>query len=380
MISLAGYQVKEALYESNQSIIYRGLRTVDQQPVILKLLNRDYPTQAEITQFKREYEIVKDLNLAGVTQSYHLERHGNSSIIIMEDLGGQALSSFIPTWQFDLTNFLKLAIQITGAIDEIHQKNIIHKDINPSNIIYNPATNQVKLIDFGISTILARENTSPQNPNILEGTLAYISPEQTGRVNRSIDYRTDFYSLGVTLYELLTGQLPFTTKDALALVHAHIAKHPIAPHEINPQIPVVVSNIVTKLLSKTVEERYQSAYGLKRDLEEVLIQWQKQGSITTFPLARYDISNKFQIPQKLYGREEELSLLLETFDKVSLGSREMFLVSGDSGIGKSALIHEIHKPLLARQGYFVTGKFDQFKRDTPYTSLIQAFQDLMRQV
>ncbi len=289
--------------------------------------------------------------------------------------------------------------EILGAI---HAGNIIHKDINPSNIVYNPETGQVKIIDFGISTVLSRENPTLSNPNVLEGTLAYMSPEQTGRMNRAIDYRTDFYSLGATFYELLTGRLPFVTGDAMELVHCHMAKVPVPPHEVNPQIPKVVSDIVMKLLAKTAEERYQSAWGIKADLEECLTQLQTTGIIAEFTLARQDVSDKFQISQKLYGREAEVETLLAAFERVApapgseaephsrafpggarereKGGVELMLVAGYSGIGKSALVQEIYKPITQQRGYFISGKFDQLQRNIPYASLIQAFSSLVRQL
>ncbi len=241
----------------------------------------------------------------------------------------------------------------------------MHKDINPSNIVLNPATGQVKLIDFGISTVLSRETPAFRNANVLEGTLAYISPEQTGRMNRDLDYRTDFYSFGVTLYELLTGLLPFPSTDALELVHSHIARLPPPPHVIRSDLPLAVSAIVLKLLAKNAEDRYQSAYGIVADLAECLRQWRASGSIAPFLLGRHDSSDKFQIPQKLYGREQEVGSLLAAFDRVSRGAGELLLVSGYSGVGKSALVHEIYRPMTERRGYFIAGKFDQFQRNIP---------------
>jgi predicted ATPase/GAF domain-containing protein len=260
--------------------------------------------------------------------------------------------------------------------------NIIHKDINPSNIIIQPETGKIKIIDFGISTVFNRETLTLKNPNVLEGTLAYISPEQTGRMNRSLDYRTDFYSLGVTFYELLTGQLPFITSDSLELVHCHIAKQPIPPSEINLEIPSVLSAIVLKLMAKTAEERYQSAFGIQADLAECLRQLETEGRISDFPLGRQDISDYFQIPQKLYGREEEVEILLSAFDRVVRPNApiEMMLVAGYSGIGKSSLVAEIHKPNTRLRGYFTEGKFDQFQRSVPYSAIVSAFKGLVRQL
>ncbi len=266
-------------------------------------------------------------------------------------------------------------------MDYVHQQQIIHKDINPSNLVLNPNTQELKLIDFGISTQLSRENPTFRNPNLLEGTLLYIAPEQTGRMNRSVDYRSDFYSLGATFYELLTGRVPFPSDDPLALVHSHIAQQPIPPHQINPEIPEAISHIILKLMSKNAEDRYQSAYGLKRDLEECLRQWQTTEQIQPFPLATQDSSARFQLPQKLYGRQQEIAELLSGFERVcSGGQTELMLVAGYSGIGKSALVQEVYKPITRQRGYFISGKFDQLQRDIPYASLVQAFRSLILQL
>ncbi|MBD0302803.1 MAG: AAA family ATPase, partial [Tolypothrix sp. T3-bin4] len=256
-------------------------------------------------------------------------------------------------------------------------------DINPSNIVFNPDTEIIKIIDFGIATVLTRENPTLKNPNVLEGTLAYMSPEQTGRMNRTLDYRTDFYSLGVSFYELLTGQLPFNTTDALELVHCHIAKQPVPPHLLRAEgrgIPKAVSDIVMKLMAKTAEERYQSAWGIKADLEKCLTQLQTTGKIELFPLGTQDISEKYQIPQKLYGREQEIVMLLTAFERVISDKSELMLVSGYSGIGKSALVQELYIPITEKRGYFISGKFDQYQRNIPYSAIVSAFQELVRQL
>lgn len=380
MITLAGYQMLTQIYESANSLVYRGLRKQDNHPVILKVLKADYPTPAEIIRYKHEYEITHNLNLDGVIRAYSLEKSQNTLVIVLEDFGGESLKMLRIYQDLTLEDFLSLCISVTNILSKIHSENIIHKDINPSNIVLNPKTGQIKIIDFGISTILSRENPTFKNPNVLEGSLAYMSPEQTGRMNRAIDYRTDFYSLGVTFYELLTHKLPFDSTDAMELVHCHIAKQPLPPHEINPQIPKVVSDIVMKLLAKTAEERYQSAWGIKADLEKCLTQLQNNGQISYFALGEQDISDKFQISQKLYGREREVETLLQAFDRVSQGATEMMLVSGYSGIGKSALVQEIYKPITWRRSYFISGKFDQFQRNIPYSAIVSAFQSLIRQL
>ncbi|MCL1472182.1 AAA family ATPase [Argonema antarcticum A004/B2] len=380
MITLTGYEIFTQIYESANSLVYRGLRKQDNQPVILKFLKQEYPTPASLIRYKQEYEITHNLNLDGAIRVYSLEKYQSSLVMILEDFGGESLKILINSIQFSLEDLLKIAISLTNIIGEIHQQNIIHKDINPSNIIFHPNTGKIKIIDFGIATVLTRENPTIKNLNVLEGTLAYMSPEQTGRMNRSMDYRTDFYSLGVTFYELLTSQLPFDAQEAIELVHCHIAKQPVPLHEINPQIPKPVSEIVTKLLAKTAEDRYQSAWGIKADLEECLAQLQSNGQILEFPLGRQDISDKFQIPQKLYGREREVKSLLKAFDRVSQGTTEIMLVSGYSGIGKSALVQEIYKPITRARGYFISGKFDQFQRNIPYSAIVSAFQSLVRQL
>ncbi len=388
MITIAGYQILTQIYESANSVVYRGIREQDNESVILKVLKEDYPTPQELTRYKQEYEITRRLNLDGVVKAYGMEPYQRSLVIILEDFGASSLKQMIngrveAKAFVSLPEFLKLAIKIAKILGDIHAANVIHKDINPSNIVFNPETKQVKIIDFGISTQLTRENPTLKNPNVLEGTLAYMSPEQTGRMNRSLDYRTDFYSLGVTFYELLTGQLPFETTDALELVHCQIAKVPISLHDVNPEIPKALSDIVMKLMAKTAEERYQSGFGIKADLESCLTQLQSDGEISEFPLATCDISDKFQIPQKLYGREKEVETLLAAFERVAAGGgggSELMLVAGYSGIGKSALVAEVHKPITQKRGYFISGKFDQFQRNIPYLAVVSAFKGLVRQL
>ncbi len=408
MITIPGYEINNQIYESINSEVYRGIRHLDQQPVIIKVLKQNYPTPQEITRYKQEYEITHNLNINGVIKAYGLELSDQTVAIILEDFGGESLKVLINEKipkldlkpKLNLNKFLQIAIKIADNLGHIHEANIIHKDLNPANIVFNTETGVIKIIDFGISTLLNRENHTLKNPNVLEGTLAYISPEQTGRMNRCLDYRTDFYSLGATFYELLTGQLPFNTNDAMELVHCHIAKKTIPPDQINSEIPKTVSDLVMKLMAKTAEERYQSAWGLKADLEKCLTQLESDGNILDFSLAEQDISDKFQIPQKLYGREVEVKTLLAAFERVA-GKRssqpsftrgvlvqgdqsregiEMMLVTGYSGIGKSALVQEIYKPITEKRGYFISGKFDQFQRNIPYSAIVRAFSILVQQL
>ncbi|MEH2046027.1 AAA family ATPase [Nostoc sp.] len=382
------YQITQKIYESANSLVYRAILKSNNHPIILKILKENYPIPSELTRYKQEYEVTRSLNTDGVIKAYNLQRYENSLVMFLEDFGGESLKLLMGSQcQFTLKEFLTIAIKTTESLAVIHAANIIHKDINPSNIVYNPETEQLKIIDFGISTCLSRENQTVGNIELLEGTLAYIAPEQTGRMNRGVDYRSDFYSLGATFYELLTNKLPFATTDPIELVHCHIAQQPVPPHELietlnstSQPIPKPVSDIVMKLLAKTPEERYQSAWGIKADLETCREQLQNLGQIDGFCLATQDICDRFVIPEKLYGREEEVTQLLTTFERVSQGSSEMMLVSGYSGIGKSALVNEVHKPILRQRGYFISGKFDQLQRDIPYAGITLAFQDLIRQL
>ncbi|MDP8965654.1 MAG: serine/threonine-protein kinase PknK, partial [Cyanobacteriota bacterium] len=406
MTIIPGYQSFAQIYESANSLIYRAIRERDNKAVILKVLKEDYPTPQELTRYKQEYEITRHLNLDGAIKAFALEPYQRTLVIIFEDFGASSLKLLMDermkagTRAMPLQEFLRLAIQITQSLGTIHAASVIHKDINPSNIVLNPETEQLKIIDFGISTVLTRSNPNLSHPNVLEGTLAYISPEQTGRMNRYLDYRTDFYSLGVTFYELLTGKVPFATTDVLELVHCQIAKQPKSPREVNSEIPQVLSDIIMKLMAKTAEERYQSAWGIIADLEECKRQLEVTGTVEDFPIGSQDISDKFQIPQKLYGREAEVETLMTAFERVAGGDKgarvaenspkspvsspqsriEMMLVTGYSGIGKSALVQEIYKPITQRRGYLISGKFDQFQRNIPYLAVVSAFTGLVRQV
>ncbi len=374
------YQIVEKIYESPNSLVYRATLNQNNQPIVIKILKENYPTPSELTRYKQEYEITRSLKVDNIVKAYDLQRYENSLVILFEDCGGQSLKLLLSQSKLSLEEFLMIAIKITEGLAAIHKANIIHKDINPSNIVYNPKTGQLQIIDFGISTRLSQELITLVPPHQLEGTLAYIAPEQTGRMNRGLDYRSDFYSLGVTFYELLTHRLPFETTDPMELVHCHIAQQALPVHELSRDVPLTVSNIISKLLAKTPEERYQSAWGIKADLENCLNQLKMKRQILQFPLASQDIAERFQIPQKLYGREQKINQLLTAFERVSQGTTEIVLISGYSGIGKSALVNEIHKPITRHRGRFIKGKFDQLQRNIPYSAISQAFQDLIRQL
>ena len=462
-VKLLNYSLSEKIYEGSNTIVYRGICDLDQQPVILKILRHDYPRLNELVQFRNQYAIAQKLTLPGVVKPYSLENYRNGYVLAMEDFGGISLKAYMnnlaignqedrtqnteyriqapgdsqskipsgaerslsealpdkaiaprtinpkskipnppPPSPLPLDEFFPIAIQIADSLNGLYRHRVIHKDLKPDNILINPETKQVKLIDFSIASLLPRETQEIQNPNGLEGTLAYMSPEQTGRMNRGIDYRTDFYSLGATFYELLTGQIPFITNDPMELVHSHIAKQPVPIHRLNPNLPTILSDIVEKLMAKNAEDRYQSALGLKYDLDTCCSQWGTRQAIAPFELGQRDISDYFVIPEKLYGREKEVQTLLDAFERVSgqpadqpqsIDGRseaarsanqnpksEMMLVAGLSGIGKTAVVNEIHKPIVRQRGYFIKGKFDQFRRDIPFLAIVQAFRDFMGQL
>ncbi len=380
MLTLPNYKIGSQIYESANTTVYRGVRKKDNQPVILKILKEDYPMPEELTRYRQEYEVTKYLNYDDVIKTYDIEKYQNTLVIILENFGGESLKAVFEKKEpamISVSDFLPIAVQIANALGQIHAANVIHKDINPANIVWNKATHQLKIIDFGIASRLQRENPTLKNPEQLEGTLPYISPEQTGRMNRALDYRTDLYSLGVTFYELLTGKVPFDAESPLELVHCHIARAPKSVCEVNPGVPAIICDIVMKLMAKNVEDRYQSAFGLKADLEKCLALskkvFGKKLVFTHFELGQNDFSGKFQIPQKLYGRENEVNTLLQAFERVSQGLGEMMLVAGYSGVGKTALVHEVHKAMTEKHGYFAAGKFDQYQRNIPYSALSQAF-------
>ncbi|MBD2453880.1 AAA family ATPase [Nostoc sp. FACHB-87] len=381
MLSVTGYRLIAEIYNGARTLVYRGYREVDSLPVVIKLLKNPHPNFSEILSLRNHYTITKNLNSPFIIQTYSLEPYQNGYALVMEDFGGISLQEWgVGKNLKSIQEFLEVAIALCDALNVLYHERIIHKDIQPRNILINPATKQVKLIDFSIASLLPRETQTIVNPNVLEGTLAYISPENTGRMNRGIDYRTDFYSLGITFYQLLTGKLPFSANDPMELLHAHIAEIPPKLPDINPRIPQVIADIVMKMMAKNAEDRYQNALGLKSDLEKCYRQLQATGQIPDFPIAQRDFGDHFIIPDKLYGRENEIKTLLAVFERVSLGATEIMLVAGFSGIGKTAVVNEIHKPILRRRGYFIKGKFDQFNRNIPLSAFVQAFRDLIGQL
>ncbi|MGK4004513.1 AAA family ATPase [Sorangium sp. So ce1036] len=372
------FTITSEIQQGSDAVLYRGHRDADRAPVVIKLPRSDRPDPKVLAKLRHEHGILKDLSLTGVVRTHGLEKHGGGLALILEDFGGTPLNILLKTRRLDLESTLRIASSVADALASIHRHGVIHKDIKPHNILVRPDTWSAQLIDFGIATRLSRETQGAGRPDTLEGTLAYMSPEQTGRMNRVLDDRTDLYSFGVTLYEMLTGALPFPSTDPVELVHSHIARRPVPPHEVSPETPRVVSDIVMKLLSKAAEDRYETASGLKADLDECLATLSSTGRITPFPLGRHDRSGKLRLPQRLYGREAEVAALGSAWQRATQGAAELLLVSGYAGVGKSALIQEIHQLIARDGGDFIAGKFDQLDRGTPYAPIAHAFRELVR--
>ena len=377
---ISGYIITETLYVGTRTAVYRAVQTDSQRSVVIKVLRQAYPSFGELVQFRNQYTIAKNLPSAGIVRPLSLESVGIGYVLVMEDFGGVSLAQYIQQQSLDWTEVLTIALQLAEILKDLCQYHVVHKDIKPDNILIHPESKQIRLIDFSIASLLPKETQEIQSPNILEGTLAYLAPEQTGRMNRGIDYRADFYALGVTLYQLLCGKLPFVVEDPLELVYCHIAKIPAPVNQVNSVVPEMVAAIVAKLMAKNAEDRYQSAIGLKQDLQQCLTKWQETGDIPAFELGQRDLSDRFLIPEKLYGRESETQSLLAAFDRVSQGTIELMLVAGFSGIGKTAVVNEVHKPITKQKGYFLQGKFDQFNRNIPFSAFVQAFRDLIGQL
>ncbi len=389
MAAVYDYEIIERLHVSARSLVYRALSLPDRIPVIVKILNNHFPSFQEVVQFKREYAIAQHCQHPGVARPLALLQDAGRWTMILQDIGGRSLDKVLAEQNdpsiltaLPLTDFFDMALQLCAALSAVHGSAVIHKDINPSNLIWDAAQRRLQLIDFGIASELGQEVPGLDHPNMLEGTLRYMAPEQTGRMNRIVDYRADYYALGATLYELLSGQPLFAAVDPMELVHCHIARAPDWSLPSLQSLPGPLLEVVQRLLEKNAEQRYQSLHGLKTDLALCRVLAQSPAPLWSHSLSTglLDHSGKFLIPQKLYGREAEVEALLSAFQRVSTGPSEMLLVTGYSGIGKSALVNEMHKPILAGGGCFVSGKFDQYRRNVPYSSLIQAFGQLIRQL
>jgi serine/threonine protein kinase len=339
-----------------------------------------HPATATIAQLAHAYSLRDDLDSSWAVRPTDLVGSRERLALRLEDPGGEVLAALLGK-PWDVTPFLRVAVGVARALSGLHGRGLVHKDVKPSNVLVDAATSKAWLTGFGIASRLRRERQSPEPPEIIARTLAYMAPEQTGRMNRSIDSRSDLYAFGVVLYHMLVGELPFTAPDPMELVHCHVARRPVPPHERSAHVPRAVSAVVMKLLAKVAEERYQTATGVEGDLRRCLEDLDKQGSIHDFPPGNHDIPDRLVIPEKLYGRGREVDALLASFDRIVTGGvPELVLVSGYSGIGKSSVVNELHPVLVPPRGLFASGKFDQYTRDIPYAPLAQAFQSLIRQL
>jgi PAS domain S-box-containing protein len=377
----------DPLWEDGERVFCKVWRDGDngREPCMAVLPAAEYPTPGSIERLTHEYGLRDFLDQAWAVRPLELVRERGRTMLlleppVLEPPGGLPLDRFIGG-DIDRRRFLQLAIAVSAALRQMHRRGLVHKDIKPANILVDPATDQIWLTGFGIASRLLRERPSPEPPELLAGTLAYMAPEQTGRMNRSIDTRADLYSLGVTLYQLLTGSLPFTASDPMEWVHCHIARKPPLPKSRSEEVPSQLSAIILKLLAKTPDERYQTAEGVERDLRRCLRDWETLGTIEDFPIAERDTADRLLIPEHLYGREAEIAVLLDAFDRViAQGTPRLVLVRGEPGIGKSSVINELHKAMVPTRGLFASGKFDQLKRDVPYASLAEAFRGLIRRL
>jgi PAS domain S-box-containing protein len=371
----------QVLWEDGERVVRRGWQLDDnggRRPVLIVQPAADHPARSTLDRLTHEHELKHELDGAWATRPLELVRNAGRTMLVLEDAGGEPLDWLLGA-PMEVGRFLRLAIGTTVAVGKLHQRGLVHKDIKPANILVNDATGEVRLTGFGIASRLLRERQSPHPLETIAGTLAYMAPEQTGRMNRSIDSRSDLYALGVTFYQMLTGVLPFTAAEPMEWVHCHLARRPVAPAERLSKIPGAVSAIVMKLLAKRAEDRYQTVAGLESDLRSCLTAWEAQHRIDDFPLGERDRPDRLLIPEKLYGRGREVETLLAAFDRiVNGGAPELVLVSGYPGIGKSSVVNELQPVLVPPRGLFASGKFDQYKRDIPYSTLAQAFQSLIR--
>jgi predicted ATPase/serine phosphatase RsbU (regulator of sigma subunit) len=365
------YTLARKLRESPEMTLFRGFRNRDRLPVVLKVLSSEYPRPKEIARLKHEHAILRSFDSPRVVRTFGLERLGNGMALVLEDVGERSLDHLVGEARPDLEGFLRTAIAMAEVVELVHAQKIIHKDIKPHHFFLSGDGGDVKLIDFGLATRLAHEARGASEALLFEGTLAYMSPEQTGRMNRLIDRRSDLYSLGVTLYELLTGALPFDTADPLELVHSHVARPPRPVRELRPGVPDVLAQIIHSLLCKEPEERYQSAASLRADLETCLEVVRATGTIAAFALGRRNVSGELRISQRLYGRDAEMAVLLAGWERARGGAAELVLVAGSSGVGKSALVGELRK-WIVRGGHMAAGKFEERGGVVPYAAIARA--------
>lgn len=374
------FTITGVLFEDTAGGLFRGVRGRDGAPVVVRFLSGDSQVSRAAERLRHEFEILRGLGASWVPKPYALGRQEGRLLLVLEGFEGELLSR-LPDRPVEPGRFLDLAVALTAAVGDLHRQGVAHGDLRPDNVVFDPATGAGKLIGFGMAVRLSAVPVAAAVRTVVEGSPAYMSPEQTGYTNRGVDSRSDLYSLGIMLYELLTGELPFRAGDPLEWVHCHIARRPRPPGQIVPTIPEGLAGVVLKLLSKQPEERYQSAGGLLADLQRCHEEWTAKGVVTAFELGTQDVSDRLLISSRLYGREREAAVLAAGFERVrATGGTELVLVSGYSGIGKSSLVQELRWPVMEARGYFASGKYDQYQRDIPYSTLVQASQGLLRQI
>jgi predicted ATPase/HPt (histidine-containing phosphotransfer) domain-containing protein len=378
-VSLVDYDIGETVEKSDRTLIRRARRRSDGSAVLLQSLVKVYPPPHEAGQIEFEYRILRKLEGPGVIRALGLERDADRVLMVLEDAGGERLPRCVAGEQ-GFARFFPIAALAVRALGHVHSRGVIHLDVEPRNLLWNSASGEVTLIDFSVASELAQEHRGADVDQPFEGSPPYMSPEQTGRMNRDVDYRSDYYSLGVTLFELLTGELPFSAPDPVGWVHCHLSKRAPDARQWNPAVPEMLAQIVRKLMSKDPDDRYQSAHGILHDLERCEHEWAARREVSHFALGQRDVPERFQVSQKLFGRQNETAMLMEAFEAASTGPAKLLLVSGPSGVGKSSLIREIHKPVVGRRGKFVAGKFDQLDRNVPYGALLQGVRGLLRQL
>ncbi|MFW6052425.1 MAG: ATP-binding protein, partial [Desulfosalsimonas sp.] len=375
---ISGYRLTEKISESRFSELFRAERVNDGLRAVIRFLYAPALSAADAARFRKEFENIKNLEIEGIVTLYELLEYEDGFALVMEDFRGSSLKSRIDPAGMDFGEALDIGARLAATLGRIHEKGLVHKAVKPSNILIKETPDSCRITDFGDLSLIAKEHEDIYAPGRISGTLPYMAPEQTGRMNRRVDRRTDLYCLGSVLYEMLTGVAVFVSDDPMEIIHSHIARPPAAPSEVKHGIPGALSDVVMKLLFKAPEDRYQSTYGLLADLEHCRRMLAEKGMIEPFKLARKDMFLDFDTPGRLVGRENETASLKKCFDRVLEFRRPgVSILTGPEGIGKSALAETVCSSVALERGYFIAGRYDQFRGEVPYSAIIQAFMSLV---